>query len=230
MGQRERIVEIALSQDGYEEGENNWNKYGEEYGMNNEPWCDIFVWWCAKETGISEDIIPKFAYVPDTANWYDRCGRYMNSRRWGGDYYPQVGDLILFDWDETSISDHIGIVTSVDGNTVYTIEGNKNNRVKSCSYSLDDRTIRAFCVPDYEEEPEPPVEDKSIKPRKFKNNGDTRTVYEDLWLTIPMGELNPWEECNSFGTFDGKATVLYEIDNTDHNWKIGFVDYADGVI
>ena len=228
MGQRERIVEIAMSQVGYEEGPNNWTKYGEWFGMQDE-WCDMFVCWCANEVGVSTDIIPKLACCDDTGEWFDERRQYYNSYSWGGNYYPEKGDLILFDWDRSSDSDHIGIVGSVDGNRVYTIEGNKNNRVEYCVYDLDDQTIRAFCRPAYEVEPEPIPEDKSIKPRKFINNDVERPVFEDLWMTKQIGVLDPNEHCDSFGTFDGKATVMYEIDGTDHNWKLGFVDYADGV-
>ena len=229
MGQRERIVEIAMSQVGYEEGEGNWTKYGEWFGMQDE-WCDIFVCWCANQTGVSTDIIPKLACCDDTGEWFDERRRYYNSYSWGGNYYPQKGDLILFDWDRSSDSDHIGIVGSVDGNKVYTIEGNKNNRVEYCVYDLDDQTIRAFCVPAYEEAPEPvPPEDKHIKTRKFINNGEGRDVYADLWCNIRVGALNPNEICDSFGVFGDKATILYEVEGTDHNWKVGFCDYVDGV-
>lgn len=226
MSKRDEIVEIALSQVGYEETPVNITKYGEWFGMQDE-WCDMFVCWCANQVGVSENIIPKLACCDDTGEWFDERGLYRNSYSWGGDYYPQKGDLILFDWDRSSDSDHIGIVTDVDRYTVYTVEGNKDNAVRKCEYSLGDDRIRAFCLPAYPDAPQP--SNKEIKPRLFKNNGQARTVYEDLWLTIPMGELNPNEECNSFGTFAEKATVLYEIDGTDHNWKIGFCDYPEGV-
>ena len=37
---------------------------------------------------------------------------------------PKRGDIVLFDFNHNGTSDHVGIVTSVSGNTVYTIEGN----------------------------------------------------------------------------------------------------------
>lgn len=56
-------------------------------GMQDE-WCDIFVSWCADQAGINTDIIPKEAYVPATAEWFDKRRRYKPSFSWGGHYEP----------------------------------------------------------------------------------------------------------------------------------------------
>ena len=37
MGQRQQMLEAALSQLGYTEGSNNDTKYGRWYGLNNQP-------------------------------------------------------------------------------------------------------------------------------------------------------------------------------------------------
>lgn len=147
---RNKIVQIARNEVGYKEQGANITKYGEWYGMQDE-WCNMFVCWCAAQAGIGEDIIPKMAYVPSTANWFDAKGQYKNSRANGGNYTPQPGDIVLFDYNHNTTSDHIGIVEKTEGNTLYTIEGNKNNMVKRCIYSLDSGDIRAYCVPAYVE-------------------------------------------------------------------------------
>ena len=89
---RNKIVQIAQKEVGYKEQGNNITKYGEWYGMQDE-WCNIFVSWCANQAGISENIIPKLAYVPSTANWFDAKGQYKNSKAFGGNYTPQAGQL-----------------------------------------------------------------------------------------------------------------------------------------
>ena len=61
MSKRDEIVEIALSQKGYKEGPNNDTKYGAWYGLNYNPWCAMFVSWCADQIGILNTLIPKFA-------------------------------------------------------------------------------------------------------------------------------------------------------------------------
>lgn len=40
------VVKAAQAEIGYKEGKNNDNKYGKWYGLNNQPWCMIFVCWC----------------------------------------------------------------------------------------------------------------------------------------------------------------------------------------
>lgn len=60
-GEAAKMVSVALAEVGYLEkksnsqldsktanaGSNNYTKYGAWYGMNAQPWCDIFVSWCA---------------------------------------------------------------------------------------------------------------------------------------------------------------------------------------
>ena len=223
MNERKKIIDIAYSQIGYVEGENNENKYGQWYGMNNEPWCDIFVSWCAFQSGISEDIIPKMAYVPDTANWFDERKRYKNSESWGGNYIPKPGDLILFDYDRTSISDHIGIIVSINNRTIHTVEGNKDNMVKECTYDLADRSIRAYCTPDYKEEA---VRNKDIK--KFINKDSDTPVFSDTYCDHMIGSLNPGEECECYEIFENRAVVFYKVDGSD-KYKVGYTTYTEGV-
>ena len=53
--QREDILKIARSQIGYKEVSNNWTKYGQWYGMQDD-WCAIFVSWCANQAKIPTSI------------------------------------------------------------------------------------------------------------------------------------------------------------------------------
>lgn len=224
---RNEIVEIARNEIGYKEQGTNQTKYGEWYGMQDE-WCNIFVCWCANQAGIGEDIIPKMAYVPNTANWFDERGQYKNSKAFGGNYIPKAGDIILFDYNRNTDSDHIGIVEKVDGNTIYTIEGNKNNMVQRCSYPLDSRDIRAYCVPDYAEEAEEIKESEEEEMKRYENGSTVEPVYADTNCTNKIGSLNPWEKCDCFGIFENRAMVRYKVDN-QNNYKIGFCKWLSGV-
>lgn len=218
---RNKIVQIAANEVGYKEQGNNRTKYGEWYGMQDE-WCNIFVSWCAAQAGISEDIIPKMAYVPSTANWFDERGQYKNSKANGGNYTPQSGDIVLFDYNHNTTSDHIGIVEKVEGQTLYTIEGNKNNMVQRCTYDLSSKDIRAYCVPNY-------IEESEEEEMKIYLNGTTpEPVYADTALTNKIGELNPHEQCDCYGIFENRAVVRYKVDNQD-NYKVGFCKWLDGV-
>ena len=47
-GEAEKVVKVARSQIGYCESPagSNKTKYGKLFGLNGEPWCSIFNWWC----------------------------------------------------------------------------------------------------------------------------------------------------------------------------------------
>ena len=150
MGKREEIVEIALSQKGYTEGPNNDTKYGEWYGLNHEPWCAMFISWCANEVGISESIIPKFAGCTTGFRKMTQMGITTKEH-----IVPQKGDLIFFDWDRSGDYDHVGIVTSANESSVYTVEGNHNDNVDTYVYPINASYIAGYARPKYDDEPQP---------------------------------------------------------------------------
>lgn len=114
-----KVLNIARSQLGYAEGRNNDNKFGRWYGMNHVSWCDQFVSWVAATAGAS-DIIGRAAYTPSHAAWFKARGR------WG--HTPRRGAIVFFDFpDSVRRIQHVGIVESVRGNRVVTIEGNTSS-------------------------------------------------------------------------------------------------------
>ena len=59
--QRDNMLKIAESQLGYRETAENHTKYGKWYGMDGQPWCAMFVSWCARRAGVPQSVIPNFA-------------------------------------------------------------------------------------------------------------------------------------------------------------------------
>lgn len=147
MSTRNKIIQLAESQLGYKEYANNKTKYGEWYGMQGE-WCDIFISWLANQVGILNILIPKEAYVPNTANWYKRKGLLRSKG-----YKPAKGDLIFFDHNRNGSPDHIGIVSDFTGNKITTIEGNKSKAVKRCTYTTSYKYIYGIAVVQYKDDP-----------------------------------------------------------------------------
>ena len=137
-----RLIEIASSQLGYREGPNNDTKYGTWYGLPNEEWCAMFVSWCANQSGISSDIIPKYAGCEAGRRWFEERGQFMYKE----EYTPKAGDIIFFLSDGAG---HTGIVINCDGNYVYTIEGNTSDMCAKRSYPLNWHTITGYGVPNY---------------------------------------------------------------------------------
>ena len=61
----------------------------------------------------------------------------------------QAGDIIFFDWVNNGTIDHVGIVESVSGGTVNTIEGNSGDKVARRSYRIGSSNIYGYGVPEY---------------------------------------------------------------------------------
>ncbi len=140
--QRESFMSMAVSQLGYRERFQNGTKYGTWYGLPNQPWCAMFISWCARYAGVPESVIPQFASCPTGANWFKQRGLWRTR-----DYTPQAGDL-LFIGSGSSV-DHVAIVESADENTVYTIEGNSTNEMVERRERKRDGSILGYATPQY---------------------------------------------------------------------------------
>lgn len=64
--------------------------------------------------------------------------------------------------------------------------------------------------------------------KTYKNGSTKEEVFADLECTIKIGELDKYEECQSYGIVNNRAIVLYDVNNTN-NKKIGFVKYTGGI-
>lgn len=142
--QRTDIIQVAKTQLGYTEGYNNDTKYGTWYEAPNQPWCAMFVSWCARQAGIPTSTLKNSACAgADSRNfnipYYD-----------GNNYTPKVGDLFF-----TKSWSHVGLVYYIEGNYFYTIEGNSNSNGSAEGYCVcsNRRYIPSyyFGVPNYSE-------------------------------------------------------------------------------
>ena len=147
------VLQIAASQVGYKEGANNHTKYGDQMhdlqpsNMNaNAPWCDAFVDWCVYQMCLM------FGHGAETARavlcgdfddyTYNSVALYKKAGRWSN--RASRGDQIFFGG-----AGHTGLVEKVENGKVYTIEGNKSDQVKRCSYSTSDSNIIGYGMPKY---------------------------------------------------------------------------------
>jgi len=145
------MIAAASAKVGYREGRNNDTVFGQWYGMNHQPWCMMFLSWCAAHAGIGEAVIPKLAYVPYCVSFYRQKGLYHEKKG----YQPAPGDLVFF-----GQSDHVGLVEQVENGRLHTIEGNTSAAGNSSngdgvyrrSRSLGDGWIMGYASPEYEEE------------------------------------------------------------------------------
>ncbi len=141
------ISDVAKTQIGNLNGETYWSWYG--FNSRVE-WCACFVSWCADQCGyIDMGIIPKYASCSAGIEWFKTRGLWKDKF-----YIPQKGDIIFFDWANGSgaydgVSDHTGIVESVDNEYIYTIEGNSSNMVRRNKYRIGSPDIYGYGVPSY---------------------------------------------------------------------------------
>lgn len=111
-----------------------WNQY--------TPWCACFLSWGADQQKASiNGAPPRFADVDKGMKGF------KDSRMWRErGATPIPGDYVFFDWDGKSDPDHVGAVLCVEGNFLYTIEGNSGGRVAVHRYPLSDKRIVGYGV------------------------------------------------------------------------------------
>jgi GH25 family lysozyme M1 (1,4-beta-N-acetylmuramidase) len=135
-------------------GDGNYTKYWRDLkpSWNGSAWCAVWVSWCmyktfgletAKKLLKHENDFP-YVYCPTLGA---RFTKYAN---------PQRGDIVIFYRNGTFT--HTGIVTKVEGDKFYTIEGNTSNgstiianggEVCFKHYNNSNLPGTKFCRPDY---------------------------------------------------------------------------------
>ena len=147
---RDTLVSVAAGEVGTHESGNNNVKYntwyyGRAVSGDDYAWCCVFVSWCANQAGILNTYIPRAAGCDAAKSWFESKGWYRKASGYGGTYTPQVGDVVFFSKNNTqSDSSHVGIVSSVSGNTLYSIEGNSSDGVNLNSRQLSSRYIIGY--------------------------------------------------------------------------------------
>jgi hypothetical protein len=152
---REDIINVALSQVGYREG-NYYGDYGGEddgyynnytefnYWYNNyitsdmpvggswAPWCATFVSWCAEQARIPTSILKRSTAAGRGAwcfnvNFYSGSGTLADYSDADSYFQGYYYTPKRGDLFFTRSWTHVGLVVETNGNYVTTVEGNTNN-------------------------------------------------------------------------------------------------------
>lgn len=121
---REKAFREALTHVGVKESPagSNMNPFGKWYGMNGVPWCAEFVSYCYAAAG-SKNVAKRqrWAYCPYMVNAARSGSNGMSVTR-----EPKRGDIVLFDWADDGVADHVGLFDEwvAQGRTFKTVEGN----------------------------------------------------------------------------------------------------------
>lgn len=167
-----RVLQIARAEIGYREkagpsglddkaanvGSGNYTKYARDLdrisGFYNGPkqgfaWCDVFYDWILVHA-FGALLAKQLLCQPDgsagagclySAMYFRQAGRFHNRT-------PEPGDQIFFTYQAGEVS-HTGIVESVSGGTVTTIEGNSSDSVARRSYAIGSSCIYGYGRPDW---------------------------------------------------------------------------------
>ena len=236
------LISIAVGQIGYKEketcvnldsntanaGDGNHTKYARDlhnagyYSSADKcgyAWCDVFVDWCFytlcdKNAAEAQKMIcqtgPYGAGCVYSAQYYKNAGRYFTSN-------PLPGDQVFF--GSTTIN-HTGIVESVNGNTIITVEGNTSDMVARRTYKLSDTYIKGFGRPIYNGNTNVSNSDNNtittIKPSINNTNSTTSSdtlvngIYTvksgDSWWSISTKFLGNGNKMNELAVFNNMTT------------------------
>ena len=166
----QRVLEIARAEIGYREkasnaslddktanaGGANYTKYARDLDAiphfyngpkNGYAWCDVFYDWLMVQAFGPELAKEMLCQPADSAGagcsfsalYYRQAGRFYNTD-------PQPGDQIFFTFAVGEVS-HTGVVESVSGGTVTTIEGNTSDSVARRSYQIGSGSIYGYGRP-----------------------------------------------------------------------------------
>ena len=116
-----QIIDIAKKEIGVKEAPPNSNNvkyntwfYGKEVSGSSYPWCATFISWLFKA---EQGLCKKTASCLDMLTWFESKGQIVK--------IPQAGDIVFFKYSTNNRrTNHVGLVISVNGNVINTIEGN----------------------------------------------------------------------------------------------------------
>lgn len=105
-------------------------------------------------------------------------------------YVPQIGDIIMYDWqdkgngDDQGTPDHVGIVIKTDKNKIVVREGNKGGTLGNRDVTVNQATIRGYITPPYETEKEAlegeliNIPETKEKPEETPQKAESTDLYE----------------------------------------------------
>lgn len=157
----ERVIEIARGELGYTESPpgSNRTKYWEEYDpkMQGQPWCVAFLAWVFRKAGEGNAFFggALTASCSVLLRWYREQGQTVPVSQ------VERGDIVILNFSGTQDTQHCGLVISVDGIYITTIEGNtseagsQSNGGMVCQKTRYPPQVVGVCRPQYTKEVEP---------------------------------------------------------------------------
>lgn len=157
------ILDIARSYIGYRESNgshktiidiyNSYKPLARGYAVQyTDQWCDTFVSAVFIKAGAVSLLGGTECGVEEHVKKFKAAGIWIED----GTITPRPGDVIVFNWGDNTqpndgYSDHIGLVETVLGGTITTIEGNYKDSVGRRRIAVGHGNIRGYARPKYAE-------------------------------------------------------------------------------
>ena len=130
----ENVIMVAQSQLGYSESSLNFQvddtglrrgitRYGQWYGNPYGDWSAMFVSFCLDYAGVMD--VPLNSGPESMRTQWEAAGLYEGSEG----TTPIPGDLVFLDKDENGAADAVAILTKLEENVLFTIEGDLDKPV-----------------------------------------------------------------------------------------------------
>ena len=220
------LLRIASDEVGYTE-DHGRSKYGAWAGDPAAQWCAEFLCWCVDQvdqqyqTALLRNVYPFYTSSNTGLRWFLRAGRYVVRKGqidgWGyqwlkgqssyirsGDYIPQPGDWIFFNWAGGSDTQHVAMVEycARDSHTakvyIHVIEGNNPVSVARNVYELNSSSIMGYGT----------VHDVADITMRFGNQGEKVRILQERLAYL--GCLAPGNVTGHFGDSTVEALRAYQ--------------------
>lgn len=211
---RSEVVNFVTSLEGEEGHQKVINLYNSQCPLprgyklqQSDPWCAATV--------VAVLLMCKYKDIAKLADC--SCIMMIKNARdlgiWVEDdaYVPKVGDIIMYDWndsgqgDNLGTPDHTGIVIQVDKNKIIVREGNKNGTLGNRDVVVNQAKIRGYITPEFEEEEmESDLIRHYLPEISYGSKGKAVAVWQIIADAIPDGV---------FGTETKKATEVFQRDH-----------------
>lgn len=203
---REKVIDTANKYIGAKEGGKKHKELIDAFNTvkpdggtmtTSAPWCAAFV-------SAIEIIALGKATAKKICPLSYNCGtiieRAKKKNEWieNDAYTPELGDWVLYDWQDSGKgdnhggADHVGLVEKITKKQITVIEGNKNDRVERRTLKLNGRYIRGYVAI--------PYEDVATKPKAEKKK---KAVAVGATVMIRKG-------ANIYGTTKRFAAFVYD--------------------